>query len=443
MHIDLPIAVGILGAYAGSLYGWLAGRRAVPLLRLCRHLHPADAGRPLGPGGRGRAKPPAPARLEPEAAAGPPRRGRRRGAEVRPEELRAGDVFLARPGPDRAGRGPRCFAEGSFSLASISGEAEPRVFRAGQPVPAGAVSVGRAELRLEALQQWRDSLLARLLASGERAGPAPRVAGEDRPRLPLGRLRRGRPGRGRLVAANRRRRESLVCRDGGAGRLLPVRDRAGLSAGRRDGHDGPAPAGSLREGGRPFRAARRRPQAGVRQDRNADPRDSRAAATRPHSRALDARRALGAASHWCGTASIRSASACWRTCWRPARSSRRRARLRRLPGLALRWALGPSAGRAGEGGKAPVPPGAMEPGPPNPAARRGRTRAPTPSLPATGGWWPASSSPMPPARMSRLEVQALEAAGFCGPHPERGPPGEGPAAGRGTRPPRGRGPWAG
>jgi len=25
MHIDLPITIGIVGAYIGSLYGWLAG----------------------------------------------------------------------------------------------------------------------------------------------------------------------------------------------------------------------------------------------------------------------------------------------------------------------------------------------------------------------------------------------------------------------------------
>src|SRR5208337_2695127 len=58
----------------------------------------------------------------------------------------------------------------SFSLASISGESEPRVFGAGQRVPAGAVSVDRRDARLRALQPWGSSLLAQLWAPAERAG---------------------------------------------------------------------------------------------------------------------------------------------------------------------------------------------------------------------------------------------------------------------------------
>jgi Cu2+-exporting ATPase len=59
---------------------------------------------------------------------------------------------------------------GTFSLASINGEAEPRVFRAGQRVPSGAVNIGRNQLRFVTLQAWNESLLARLLQPGERTG---------------------------------------------------------------------------------------------------------------------------------------------------------------------------------------------------------------------------------------------------------------------------------
>jgi Cu2+-exporting ATPase len=60
--------------------------------------------------------------------------------------------------------------EAAFSLASINGEAAPRVFRGGQRVPAGAVNVGRAEVRLVARQPWADSLLAQLMQAGDRPG---------------------------------------------------------------------------------------------------------------------------------------------------------------------------------------------------------------------------------------------------------------------------------
>ena len=66
-----------------------------------------------------------------------------------------------------------CQVEGearAFSLASITGESAPRVFLAGQRVPAGAVCLDRAAANLKVLQPWSASLLAQLLAPTERAG---------------------------------------------------------------------------------------------------------------------------------------------------------------------------------------------------------------------------------------------------------------------------------
>jgi Cu2+-exporting ATPase len=60
--------------------------------------------------------------------------------------------------------------QGTFSLASINGEAEPRTFRAGQRVPAGAVNLTRGAAKLTAQQAWSESLLAQLLKPTERAG---------------------------------------------------------------------------------------------------------------------------------------------------------------------------------------------------------------------------------------------------------------------------------
>jgi Cu2+-exporting ATPase len=63
----------------------------------------------------------------------------------------------------------------AFSLASISGEAEPRIFRPGERVPAGAVSVDRGVARLRTVQPWSHSLLAQLLAPVQRSGSRHRL----------------------------------------------------------------------------------------------------------------------------------------------------------------------------------------------------------------------------------------------------------------------------
>jgi Cu2+-exporting ATPase len=61
-------------------------------------------------------------------------------------------------------------AEAEFSLAWITGEAEPRLFRAGQRVPAGAsLAGGGREVEFTAVQAWAGSLLAELSKPVERA----------------------------------------------------------------------------------------------------------------------------------------------------------------------------------------------------------------------------------------------------------------------------------
>lgn len=92
------------------------------------------------------------------------------GGEVPPEKLCAGQTLLLASGQTLPVESRLESAEATFSLASINGEAEPRVFRAGQRVPAGALNVSRGEVRCAALQTWNESLLAQLLRPGERAG---------------------------------------------------------------------------------------------------------------------------------------------------------------------------------------------------------------------------------------------------------------------------------
>ena len=90
--------------------------------------------------------------------------------ELAPEQLIAGHVMQLGSGQTLPVESRLLTEDATFSLASINGESEPRNFRAGQRVPAGAVNLSRGDVRLEALQPWSDSLLAQLLQVGERAG---------------------------------------------------------------------------------------------------------------------------------------------------------------------------------------------------------------------------------------------------------------------------------
>ena len=166
MHIDLPIAIGIVGAYLGSLYGWIAGEEhfvyfdfvsAFILLMLTgRWAQVAAVERNRR---RLLSQQPKPQRVRLAA-----------GGEVAPEKLTVGAALVLASGQTLPVESRLDSPEAAFSLASINGEAEPRTFRAGQRVPAGAVNVGRADLRLVALQVWSDSLLAQLLRDGDRPG---------------------------------------------------------------------------------------------------------------------------------------------------------------------------------------------------------------------------------------------------------------------------------
>ena len=166
MHIDLPISIGIVGAYVGSLYGWLAGHEqfvyfdfvsAFILLMLTgRWAQVAAVER-----NRRRLLSQQPKPQQVRLASG---------STVPPEQLRTHDAMIVTSGQTVPVEARLEGGDATFSLASINGEAEPRVFRPGQRVPSGAMNVTRGEVRLVALQPWSDSLLAQLLAPAERAG---------------------------------------------------------------------------------------------------------------------------------------------------------------------------------------------------------------------------------------------------------------------------------
>jgi Cu2+-exporting ATPase len=164
MHIDLPIALGIVGAYVGSLYGWIVGEERyvyfdfvstfILLMLVGRWAQTAAVER-----NRRRLLSQQPT-LQPVQLAS--------GEAVTAERLRAGDVMVVRAGQTVVVEARLESEHAVMSLASINGEADPREFARGDRIPAGAVNVGRGEFRGTATQGWSDSLLAQLLQANQR-----------------------------------------------------------------------------------------------------------------------------------------------------------------------------------------------------------------------------------------------------------------------------------
>ncbi len=163
IHIDLPIAVGILGAYLGSFYGWVMGQDAytyfdfvsgfILLMLIGRWAQVAAVERNQR---RLLAQQPTPPRVKVFTVDG-------RVEERAPEALRPGMIFAVGRGQTLPVDARLQSAVAEFNLAWINGESAPRLFRANQTVAAGAQNLGVNPVRCEALQDWESSTLAELL----------------------------------------------------------------------------------------------------------------------------------------------------------------------------------------------------------------------------------------------------------------------------------------
>lgn len=163
LHIDLPIAIGIVGAYSGSLYGWLSGVESyvyfdfvsafIVLMLVGRWAQVVAVERNRR---QLLSRQPEPPRVRVIAADGTV-------TEIAPESLKTGQRFEVASGGMVPVEGRLETAEAALSLAWINGESEPRTYRADQRVAAGAQNIGRESIRLVAVQAWAESLLAELL----------------------------------------------------------------------------------------------------------------------------------------------------------------------------------------------------------------------------------------------------------------------------------------
>jgi Cu2+-exporting ATPase len=146
VHIDQPIALGLVAAYAGSLAAWWGGdRRALYfdfvsvftfLMLVGRWVHQTAL-----QGNRLRI-------LDAPSAGLRPTKGER-------YTVAAGQVVPV--------RSVLHSPEASLGLEWINGEPEARTVRSGNLVPSGAINLAAGDLSLEALEDWKDSLLAELL----------------------------------------------------------------------------------------------------------------------------------------------------------------------------------------------------------------------------------------------------------------------------------------
>lgn len=162
LHIDLPIALGIIAAYSGSFIGWWARLPTLVyfdfvaififLMLLGRWLQEFTLERnqarglgDTGPGARVRAVLPNGEMLE-----------------LPREQLEPGQAFLVSPG-DFFPVASRLAEEVTVTLEWINGESEPRLLRKDELAPAGAVHAGSADVLATAEEGWADGLLAQLL----------------------------------------------------------------------------------------------------------------------------------------------------------------------------------------------------------------------------------------------------------------------------------------
>ncbi len=165
MHIDLPIALGLIVAYFGSIAGWLLGSDKLMYFDFVSIFVF------LMLGGRW---------LQTSAVD----RNRRRLIRQQPvpdhlpladtpdesvdrQNLLPGMRFVLKPGQAL----PVCSVlsenDADFSLEWIHGEADPQRFIPGSRLPAGAILLSRAAATLTAGEKWQDSLLAKLTAPSD------------------------------------------------------------------------------------------------------------------------------------------------------------------------------------------------------------------------------------------------------------------------------------
>lgn len=167
LHIDLPIALGLVVAYLGSLIGWATGytnliyfdfvATFVFLMLVGRWLQEVALERNRSHLQRQQSGP-----REVTVTGGP-----EDGMRVPASKVTANLEYSVAPGAINPVAADLLDASGILSLEWINGESVPVVWPGQRSVPAGAINLGMQGIRLRAREAWPDSLLARLLERPE------------------------------------------------------------------------------------------------------------------------------------------------------------------------------------------------------------------------------------------------------------------------------------
>ena len=167
LHMDLPIALGIVVAYTGSIYAWITSKQELMyfdfvslfifLMLLGRWIQEITLQR-----NRSRLLSYNP---EPQKVAywGTTEAPKTEGEMLSVEALTGGDQYSLAPGETIPVLSRLLSDHASLSFELINGEPEAQTADKTQTIPAGAVNISTESLKLEARQPWAESLLARLL----------------------------------------------------------------------------------------------------------------------------------------------------------------------------------------------------------------------------------------------------------------------------------------
>lgn len=163
LHIDVPIALGILAAYAGSLGGWLLGVKGllyfdfvaifIFLMLLGRHTQQSALER-----NKRRLMQdtsiPEQVKVWDDAEA----------ESWRPlDALQPGTRYEVKPGQAVPVASRLLGLSASISLEWINGESEAQLRQEGELLPSGALNIANTALKVEAVESWENSTLRHLL----------------------------------------------------------------------------------------------------------------------------------------------------------------------------------------------------------------------------------------------------------------------------------------
>lgn len=167
LHMDFPIAVGVVVAWIASMAGWMGGWDSLVYFDfVALFLTLMLAGRLLQISAverhRNRA---AGAAALPRIVTDPA------GKKIPVEGLKPGESYLVAPGAVVPVASQMENAAAELSLEWINGESDTHLWSAGRRVPSGAINVGRQTLELRADETWEGSLLHRLAGGAETYGP--------------------------------------------------------------------------------------------------------------------------------------------------------------------------------------------------------------------------------------------------------------------------------